>query len=73
MRIIYSRGFHTQERQWWRRIIFHNIIETFAMINDAMTDFALKFDNADNEVSFPLGDIQSPTNLDSTRQAMPLR
>lgn len=50
MRIIYSRGFQTQERQWWRRIIFHNIIETFEMISDAMNDFTIAFDNPDNEV-----------------------
>ncbi|KAK8922960.1 Guanine nucleotide-binding protein alpha-2 subunit [Metarhizium anisopliae] len=49
MRIIYSRGFQTQERQWWRRIIFHNIIETFEMISDAMNDFTIEFDNPDNE------------------------
>lgn len=51
MRIIYSRGFHPHERQWWRRIIFHNIIETFILINEAMTDFNYTFDNPDNEVS----------------------
>lgn len=64
MRIIHSRGFHTQERQWWRRIIFHNIIETFEMINDAMTDFTIHFDNADNEVSLPLRDNRARAHLE---------
>ncbi|TWU77769.1 hypothetical protein ED733_008667 [Metarhizium rileyi] len=50
MKIIYSRGFPTQERHWWRRIIFQNIVETFGLINDAMTDFALEFDNRENEI-----------------------
>ncbi|KHN97299.1 G protein alpha subunit [Metarhizium album ARSEF 1941] len=49
MRIIYSRGFPTQERQWWRRIIFNNIIDTFEMISHAMADFAIRFDSRDNE------------------------
>jgi guanine nucleotide-binding protein subunit alpha len=51
MKLIYAQGFSKNEKLEWKPIIFNNIVQAFKMIHEAMDDYGMKFENADNEVS----------------------
>lgn len=62
MKLIYSQGFSKNEKLEWKPVVFNNIIQSFRLIYDAMTEFDIEFTNPDNEknmkhilVEFELG------------------
>lgn len=53
MRIIYTKdGFSKNEKEEWRIIIFHNILDGLRMTIEAMNDFNIPFENENNTVGW---------------------
>lgn len=59
MRIIYSEGFHLDERKEIRQVIFSNMIVAFKIIAEAMREMGLEYDNAESQVG-PLSVYSEP-------------
>ena len=51
MKLIYAQGFSKTEKLEWKPVVFANIIQSFRLIFDAMTELNIKFENEDNEAS----------------------
>ncbi|KAK3685400.1 guanine nucleotide binding protein, alpha subunit [Podospora appendiculata] len=49
MKLIYASGFSKNEKLEWKPVVFTNIIQSFRLIFDAMTELDIKFENEDNE------------------------
>lgn len=52
MRIIYSEGFHLEERKEVRQVIFSNMIVAFKIIAEEMREIGLEYENPESQVSF---------------------
>ena len=50
MRIIYSEGFHLDERKEVRQVIFSNMIVAFKIIAEEMRELNVSYDNPESEV-----------------------
>lgn len=50
MKLIYATGFSKTEKLEWKPVVFNNIIQSFRMIHDAMTEFSIPFENPESEV-----------------------
>ena len=50
MRIIYSEGFHLDERKEIRQVIFSNMIVAFKIIAEEMRELGQEYQNPDSEV-----------------------
>ena len=55
MRIIYSEGFHLDERKEIRQVIFSNMIVAFKIIAEEMRDLGEKYNNPESEVNHVRG------------------
>ena len=55
MRIIYSEGFHLDERKEVRQVIFSNMIVAFKIIAEEMRDLGINYQNEDSYVRIYLG------------------
>ena len=51
MRIIYSEGFHLDERKEVRQVIFSNMIVAFKIIAEEMRELGENYDNPESEVN----------------------
>ena len=51
MRIIYSEGFHLDERKEIRQVIFSNMIVAFKIIAEEMRDLGEHYTNPESEVN----------------------
>lgn len=51
MRIIYSEGFHMDERKEIRQVIFSNMIVAFKIIAEEMREIGMQYENEESEVS----------------------
>ena len=51
MRIIYSEGFHLDERKEIRQVIFSNMIVAFKIIAEEMRDLGEQYNNPESEVN----------------------
>lgn len=54
MRIIYSEGFHLDERKEVRQVIFSNMIVAFKIIAEEMRDLGINYENNESHVSLYL-------------------
>lgn len=52
MRIIYSEGFHMEERKEVRQVIFSNMIVAFKIIAEEMRELGIEYENPTSEVFF---------------------
>lgn len=50
MKLIYATGFSKTEKLEWKPVVFNNIVQSFRMIHDAMTEFTIPFEKAESEV-----------------------
>lgn len=50
MKLIYATGFSKTEKLEWKPVVFNNIVQSFRMIHDAMTEFSIPFENPASEV-----------------------
>ena len=50
MRIIYSEGFHMDERKEIRQVIFSNMIVAFKIIAEEMREIGMDYENKESEV-----------------------
>ena len=50
MRIIYSEGFHLDERKEIRQVIFSNMIVAFKIIAEEMRELGQDYQNPESEV-----------------------
>lgn len=50
MRIIYSEGFHLDERKEIRQVIFSNMIVAFKIIAEEMRELGHDYQNPDSDV-----------------------
>ena len=50
MRIIYSEGFHLEERKEVRQVIFSNMIVAFKIIAEEMREIGLEYENSESHV-----------------------
>lgn len=62
MKLIYSQGFSKNEKLEWKPVVFNNIIQSFRLIFEAMTELEIPFAVPGNEknmerilVEFELG------------------
>jgi guanine nucleotide-binding protein subunit alpha, other len=51
MKLIYSQGFSKNEKLEWKPVVFTNIVQSFRLIFDAMTELDIKFAVEENEAS----------------------
>jgi len=51
MRIIYSEGFHLEERKEIRQVIFSNMIVAFKIVAEEMREFSQDYQYPDSEVT----------------------
>ena len=51
MRIIYSEGFHLDERKEIRQVIFSNMVVAFKIIAEEMRDLGQDYQNSNSEVT----------------------
>lgn len=51
MRIIYSEGFHMDERKEIRQVIFSNMIVAFKIIAEEMREIGMEYENEESGVS----------------------
>ncbi|CAN8106192.1 unnamed protein product [Discula destructiva] len=49
MKLIYATGFSKTEKLEWKPVVFNNIIQSFRMIYDAMTEFNIPFEKPESE------------------------
>lgn len=54
MRIIYSEGFHLDERKEVRQVIFSNMIVAFKIIAEEMRDLGINYEVDESDVSLYL-------------------
>lgn len=50
MRIIYSEGFHLDERKEVRQVIFSNMIVAFKIIAEEMREIGMEYENVESHV-----------------------
>lgn len=50
MRIIYSEGFHLDERKEVRQVIFSNMIVAFKIISEEMREIGMDYENMESHV-----------------------
>ena len=50
MKLIYATGFSKNEKLEWKPVVFNNIIQSFRLIHDAMTELNIAFESAESEV-----------------------
>ena len=50
MKLIHASGFSKSERDYYRGIIFSNLLTSLKVILEAMEGYDIKFENKDNEV-----------------------
>ncbi len=50
MRIIYSEGFHLDERKEVRQVIFSNMIVAFKIVAEEMRDLGINYQNEESYV-----------------------
>lgn len=50
MRIIYSEGFHLEERKEVRQVIFSNMIVAFKIIVEEMRELGIEYENPESQV-----------------------
>lgn len=50
MKLIYATGFSKTEKLEWKPVVFNNIVQSFRMIHDAMTEFSIPFEKPESEV-----------------------
>ncbi|GKT60301.1 guanine nucleotide-binding protein alpha-2 subunit [Colletotrichum tofieldiae] len=55
MKLIYAQGFSKNEKLEWKPVVFNNIVQSFRLIQDAMTEMGIEFSNPENEASNPPG------------------
>ncbi|KAK7436673.1 hypothetical protein CaCOL14_005770 [Colletotrichum acutatum] len=53
MKLIYAQGFSKNEKLEWKPVVFNNIVQSFRLIQDAMTEMGIEFSNPENEASDP--------------------
>ncbi|KAL2873114.1 G-Protein alpha subunit [Colletotrichum sp. CLE4] len=53
MKLIYAQGFSKNEKLEWKPVVFNNIVQSFRLIQDAMTEMGIEFSNPENEASNP--------------------
>ncbi|KAK2755330.1 g protein alpha subunit [Colletotrichum kahawae] len=51
MKLIYAQGFSKNEKLEWKPVVFNNIVQSFRLIQDAMTEMHIEFSNPENEAS----------------------
>ncbi|GJC98503.1 guanine nucleotide-binding protein alpha-2 subunit [Colletotrichum higginsianum] len=51
MKLIYAQGFSKNEKLEWKPVVFNNIVQSFRLIQDAMTEMGIEFSNPENEAS----------------------
>lgn len=51
MRIIYSEGFHIDERKEIRQVVFSNLIVAFKIIAEEMRELGMEYENSASAVS----------------------
>ncbi len=49
MKLIYAQGFTKNERLEWKPVVFNNIMQSFRIISDAMTELGISFSLPDSE------------------------
>ncbi|KAF4785412.1 guanine nucleotide-binding protein alpha-2 subunit [Colletotrichum scovillei] len=49
MKLIYAQGFSKNEKLEWKPVVFNNIVQSFRLIQDAMTEMGIEFSNPENE------------------------
>ena len=67
MRIIYSEGFHLDERKEVRQVIFSNMIVAFKIIAEEMRELGINYENDESNVSLSCLISLLPVLIDSTR------
>lgn len=50
MKLIYATGFSKNEKLEWKPVVFNNIIQSFRLIHDAMTELNIAFEKPESEV-----------------------
>jgi guanine nucleotide-binding protein subunit alpha len=68
MRIIYSEGFHMDERKEIRQVIFSNMIVAFKIIAEEMRELGMEYENPQSPVppsprSSNMPRLTSPRNM----------
>jgi guanine nucleotide-binding protein subunit alpha len=56
MKLIYAQGFSKSEKLEWKPVVFANVVQSFRLIFDAMTEMDITFENPENEVSLGEGE-----------------
>ena len=51
MKLIYAQGFSKSEKLEWKPVVFNNIVQSFRLIQEAMDELRVSFENPENEVS----------------------
>lgn len=65
MKLIYATGFSKNEKLEWKPVVFNNIIQSFRLIHDAMTELNIAFETAESEVRRSTGIYCSPQMVPS--------
>ena len=52
MKLIYATGFSKNEKLEWKPVVFNNIVQSFRLIYDAMTELNIAFEQPESEVRF---------------------
>lgn len=76
MRLIYASGFSKNEKLEWKPVVYTNIIQSFRLIFDAMTELGIEFENKENEACFTLrqtGPLHKPKAQEKAPQTNPYR
>lgn len=50
MKLIYATGFSKNEKLEWKPVVFNNIVQSFRLIYDAMTELNIAFEQPESEV-----------------------
>lgn len=50
MKLIYATGFSKNEKLEWKPVVFNNIVQSFRLIHDAMSDMNIAFEKPESEV-----------------------
>lgn len=50
MKLIYATGFSKNEKLEWKPVVFNNIVQSFRLIYDAMTELGIAFEQPESEV-----------------------
>ncbi|ROW08162.1 hypothetical protein VPNG_06928 [Cytospora leucostoma] len=49
MKLIYATGFSSNEKLEWKPVVFNNIVQSFRLIHDAMTELNIAFEKPESE------------------------